>query len=697
MLQANGKLSDLYVSFVEANALLDQSGSPATDSISQRFGWPSLAETEREIEAIEVRMAARGPAECVNPTARPVEHLKHCFRLDETQLRLLLAAAAPLISVDLSRLYAFAWADFTLKQPSVGFLAELVADGTHNAESLVHEFRDHSPLVRYRLVALRDVQAHGTPTPLLHRAVTVPDRVVSFLQGVLEPIAARLVDTCELHSPADVLPVDDLVIRETTARNLDLSLKSALESPEGRPRLLLIGAPGSGRRTALRTALSSYGWGLMTVRLKSLLQEGERLEESLVEIGREALLRRCMLFIRGDSVFSDREIVNTLARPVSRALNPFEGPIAVAVTKPTPLVHWVVDGLFDVPFKFPTSAQQRTLWSKAIDRAGCRMNDDVPAILTQRFNVTPGTIHHAVNEAQTRAALLSNNTRVRLQVEDLTVAIRRRTDHALGAIAEPFGTNLNWDDVILPERILKVLREILTHAKHRETVYDDWGFKLKAPYGHGLSCLFSGVPGTGKTMMAAILAKTLGRECYRVDLSRVVSKWVGETQKNLAVAFDEAERGQVVLLFDEADSLFSKRTKQQSSNDRHANMEINYLLQRMDDYDGTTILTTNNDKGIDEAFKRRLKFKVNFPLPDAELRARLWQTMLPSQARVEDDIEFEYLGREFEMSGGNIRNAVLRAAFYAAEGDGIITHDLLYQAALAEAREMGMVVREEHD
>jgi len=195
-------------------------------------------------------------------------------------------------------------------------------------------------------------------------------------------------------------------------------------------------------------------------------------------------------------------------------------------------------------------------------------------------------------------------------------------------------------------------------------------------------------------MMSGVLAQTLGREIYRVDISRAVSKWVGEAEKNLALAFDEAERGQLILLFDEADALFSKRTKQQSSHDRFANMEINYLLQRMEAYDGMTILTSNKEKAIDEAFKRRIKFKVTFPMPDAKLRELLWRSMIPDTVRVEDDIAYDYLGEEFEMAGGHIKNAVLRAAFYAAEDDNVIKMEHLYQAALQEAREMGMVVRD---
>jgi SpoVK/Ycf46/Vps4 family AAA+-type ATPase len=270
--------------------------------------------------------------------------------------------------------------------------------------------------------------------------------------------------------------------------------------------------------------------------------------------------------------------------------------------------------------------------------------------------------------------------------------VRRRLDHALSAVAEPYTTTLSWDDVVLAPEVLETLREILSQARNREKVFDDWGFRRKLSYGRGLACLFSGAPGTGKTMMAGIMARELGQEIYRVDLARVVSKWVGETEKNLARVFDEAESAQVILLFDEADSLFSTRTEVKGSNDRFANMEINYLLQRMESYDGMTILTTNFEKSIDEAFKRRLKFRLHFPVPDADLRTQLWRSMLPTQATVADDVRFEFLGKKFTMSGGNIKNAVVRAAFYAAEGEGVITHALLERAATAEAREMGRLV-----
>ena len=313
--------------------------------------------------------------------------------------------------------------------------------------------------------------------------------------------------------------------------------------------------------------------------------------------------------------------------------------------------------------------------------------------LARRFSVSPAVVTQSVDEARTRLEHASRGqAKTPLTLEHLAVAIRRRLDHALSQVADPYVTTLGWGDVVLTAEVEGLLREIIAQAKNRELVYDTWGFRRKLSYGRGLACLFSGAPGTGKTMMAGVLARELGQEIYRVDLSRVTSKWVGETEKNLAKVFDEAESAQVILLFDEADSLFSNRTEVKGSNDRFANMEVNYLLQRMESFDGMTILTTNFEKSIDEAFKRRLKFRVHFPVPDLEQRTRLWQSMIPPGAPLHEDVRYEVIAKKFTLAGGTIKNAALRAAFYAAEEGTDITQALLERAATAEAREMGRLV-----
>ncbi len=647
MVQASGTLSQLFVGIDEARGVLGPEGSGPGDAL----GLPTLDALD---EAIEGHPARTDPGAGVRAVAERMG-------LDAAQTQLLLAAAGPAISIDLARLYAFAWADFAVKRPSVGFLCELLGD-----DGLRVELLPHARLVRYRLVTLRDAAAWGEPTPLLHRGVVVPDPVVAALMGDL-PSA----------EPTE-RPFDELLlgpgpqVRGATER--------AVEG--GQPRLFLIGPRGVGRRSAVAAVASERGWGVHAVELHRL---GEDPATALAEQMRSALLSRSVLVLRGDELFDDVETWDALAPRLGPLIDAYDGPLAITSAGPVASLHRSVTGLYDIAFTLPSAAEQRTLWARALGE-----DSDLADALGRRFTIAPGTIHDAVREARGRRALAGQSGPP--DEQDFAGAVRRRLDHALSQVAEPFATSLTWDDVVLPAEVKETLDEITAHARHREKVYDEWGFRRTMSYGRGLACLFCGPPGTGKTMVAGLIAQSLGREIYRVDLSRVVSKWVGETEKNLARVFDEAERAQVILLFDEADSLFATRTEVRGSNDRFANMEINYLLQRMEQYDGMSLLTTNFEQSIDEAFKRRLKFKVDFPMPDADDRASMWRRMIPAEASVADGVRFAVLGKRYKLAGGHIKNAVLRAAFYAAEADAPIDHALLEKAAIAESRELGRLV-----
>lgn len=264
--------------------------------------------------------------------------------------------------------------------------------------------------------------------------------------------------------------------------------------------------------------------------------------------------------------------------------------------------------------------------------------------------------------------------------------------HFLG-IAEQLRANVGWEDLVLPQDILVTMNEIISFARYRDKVMHEYGFAEKMPYGHALTVLFSGPPGTGKTLAACVIANELGVDCYRVDLSRVVSKWVGETEKNLAKIFDIATHTRALLLFDEADSLFGLRTEVKTAVDRYANLEVNYLLQRLEEFDGVCILTTNRPEAIDPAFKRRLRFKVSFPFPDVNMRSQLWRVLIPKKVPVDGKIKYDQLAADFELSGAQIRNAILRATFMAASEERALSHQDLMEAARKEAKEAGILVR----
>jgi len=248
---------------------------------------------------------------------------------------------------------------------------------------------------------------------------------------------------------------------------------------------------------------------------------------------------------------------------------------------------------------------------------------------------------------------------------------------------------------VLSPDLLDQIQALIGRVRHAHQVYEEWGYSQKAARGLGVPALFSGPPGTGKTMVAGIIARELGLELLQVDLSQIVSKWVGETEKQLSKVFDAAEAGHALLLFDEADSLFAKRTEVTGATDRYANLEVNYLLQRVESFGGITILTTNLDSSMDPALKRRLASHIVFWPPDEEERIALWRrTLTTGAAPVCEDVDLHRLARVYaDMTGANIRNAVLAAAFLAATESTRITHEHLDRAAKGEYRTMGRLLR----
>jgi len=332
--------------------------------------------------------------------------------------------------------------------------------------------------------------------------------------------------------------------------------------------------------------------------------------------------------------------------------------------------------------------EREAVWRDALTRRGLAGAD--AAELAARYRVGPGVIER-VTASVGDALRIERGAEPDSAVATAAVntAVRQHLENRIGDVATRVRRLATWSDIVLPEDLVDSLLEITGRVRYRKKVFEDWGYGRSITTSRGITALFSGGPGTGKTMVAGVIARDLGVELYRVDVSRITSKWVGETEKNLASLFDAAEDGQVMLLFDEADSLFAKRTNVQTSVDRYANMEVNYLLQRLDSFEGIAILTTNFGSAIDPAFRRRLSFRVTFPFPDEEMRERLWRALIPSEVPRAEVIDFSGLAMRFKLSGGYIRNASLRAAFLAAEEGLALTQDHIERAIRAEFREIG--------
>jgi SpoVK/Ycf46/Vps4 family AAA+-type ATPase len=334
-----------------------------------------------------------------------------------------------------------------------------------------------------------------------------------------------------------------------------------------------------------------------------------------------------------------------------------------------------------VPVAVPTLSARAALWRNALPTA----DDNIISDCAARYTVSPQLI------VSTAASVKAADAEVKPTIEVVHHALRARIEKKLSSVARRIETRQTWDDLVLPVDQFDLLIELVARVRHRNLVLEEWGFADKVGRGLGLSTLLSGPPGTGKTMIAGLVARELGLDLYQIDLSKIVSKYIGETEKQLAALFEAAESGHAILLFDEADSLFAKRTEVRSSNDRYANLEVNYLLQRIEEFSGITLLTTNHETAIDQAFMRRLAFHIRVPMPEEQERAALWQAMLPAKATTTGDLDFPGLAREFSMSGGYIKNAVLRAAYLSADAGTPISNEHLWRGARAEYEGMGKI------
>jgi hypothetical protein len=395
-----------------------------------------------------------------------------------------------------------------------------------------------------------------------------------------------------------------------------------------------------------------------------------------------ALLRGCVPVVSGLDVADPADPEGQ--EMLKQTLRAHPGPLVIRTAPEAALP--LEPGFVTVQLPPLSEGERATFWRGAVARAGLPVAD--PDALAARYRVGPGVIEHVVAQAVARRVheQLGPDEDAGPQLEVMAAQhIATRLTH----IATRVKRLPRWEQVALPGDIIDSIREFVARISQRKTVYETWGFDEKMSTSRGLTALFYGPPGTGKTMVAGLIARELGLELYRIDLARIVSKWIGETEKNLAEVFDAAEDGQVVIVFDEADSLFAKRTEVKSSVDRYANLEVNYLLQRLDTFEGIAILTTNLEGSIDSAFKRRMSLRLQFPFPDEEMRVRLWASHIPSEVPVQGDFDFAELARRFPLSGGYIRNSTLRAAFLAAQEQRPLSQEHLLRAIALEYRELG--------
>jgi SpoVK/Ycf46/Vps4 family AAA+-type ATPase len=339
----------------------------------------------------------------------------------------------------------------------------------------------------------------------------------------------------------------------------------------------------------------------------------------------------------------------------------------------------------------PDAVGSFSLWKEFISEYETEESVEVSQ-LAGKYKLQAGDIRYTLGGAY---AIARSMGRKAITAEDISSAVKQHNGKSLGEYAELLDSRISRDELVVDEETAKQLEYIENRLKYRNLVDAEWGFDEKVRYGKGVCSLFYGPPGTGKTMAARVLATQLGLDIYRVDLSRMISKYIGETQKNITELFERAKGVNALLFFDEADAMFAKRTEVSDSHDRNSNSEVAHLLQKLEEYDGISILATNLKDNIDDAFKRRIKYMVYFAFPDGDTRAILWKKMLPDKAPVEEGLDLDFFAHKFEMSGSEIKDAVLHAAYMAAREQTAIGNSHIMEAVKLSFAKYGKVLKRE--
>ncbi len=623
--------------------------------LGRGFASDHVAAAAEELAAHEQSIAA-------DPDWRtattPIGILVGELGLSARAVDILLVIAAASLRGEIARLFGILSND--AGRPIVDeLLVQQVLAGRHDRYDVAAELDPKSPLVRLGIVQLAGKRAR--PFAELAIDAVVLDRLRAEPPELGVGTSVRAAD-CALTE----LDISDAVLDRAY---------DALSKPSTTPlRIAVRGVAGSGRRALLAALASEAGLDLAIISASALPRTVDLFVPVLRHTLRAAQLAGLFpCVVELDQVAFEESAGRDVASEVLRA---HPGPLALVTHADAPIPFAAGHVAIDVPILPET--ERREVWARAL--AAAQLVAD-PDGLAARYRVGPGVIRRAV-----AAAVETGGETAAASIESF---IRQTRDARLGQFARRVDRLASWADLVLPPDILDSLRELVARVRHRRTVFEDWGMGRTMATSRGLTALFQGQPGTGKTLVAGVVARELGLELYQVDLSKVMSKWIGETERNLATIFDAAEDGQVILLFDEADSLFAKRTEVRSSNDRYANLEVNYLLQRLDSFEGIAMLTTNTGGSIDPAFKRRLSFRLSFPFPDEDTREQLWRAHLPPELPTAGTFTLDALARKYQLSGGYIRNACLRAAFLAAQEESVLHQHHLERAVALEFAELG--------
>lgn len=604
------------------------------------------------------------------------------FRLTPLEGEILLLALLAEADLKYERICAYLQDDVTARHPTVDLALNLLCTSLPERLQARRLFAPDAPLLRYRLLSLHAREGHEA---FIARTIHVEPRLASqLLEGSWEvsPWPPGLEPLFTLDGDWPALPED---FQKTLDR------LAQVDPPSG----LWVHLAGQDRWLLEQSAAQlGRAWGrpCLLLRLEALEPLPDAWADAMGAAVREALLRESALAISPPQHEEP---------PGSSLLMPLMAPAFEALTGFFYPVLWLGWAEKDLPLPSPGSrlvrlqcppldyTQRHHLWQRAT--SGQAVEEGALLTIAGRFRLSGVQIMRAARLARA-AAWQRAPASPQITFDDLARAARSVSAGHLGSLARRIEPRRSWEDLVLPPDRLAQLREMCNQFTYSPLVLDTWGFGKHSA--RGLSALFAGPSGTGKTMAAEVIAHALALDLYQIDLSGVVSKYIGETEKNLERIFEMARDSNAILLFDEADALFGKRSETHDAHDRYANIEVSYLLQKIEEYDGIVILTSNLRQNLDEAFLRRLQFSIEFPMPDEEARLAIWQRLLPEAAPLHPSVDLADMARRFKFSGGSIRNVLVNAAFLAAHDGQVIRTEHLLWAARREFQKLGRLVDE---
>ena len=652
------------------------------------------AEQLQLIFRLEQMIAARLQRNRELSISIPIMDLQQQLTLDELDIRLLIVSLAPHMNRKYLKLYGYVQDDLTCQYVTLDLLLRLCCRSDEDQVQVYRRMTDTSSNLRRLFTTLSTQAITNKDSSILVEPLVLESRMIHYIlqlnwryNGLLSSV--RYTEQQQYES---LLPIE-------IHKHLQQQIVKYVNDYRDQPlMILMIGTTGCGKTIHSKHLAQKMARPTLELDMTSLSNDIHLLGQTIELFLHEAKIMNAIpIFEHTEQLIPKNEEMERDFRlqKLQEQLQSWNDTVILHSNHHLPL-HSTYDQIDRViiTFPLPTLEEGSELW-KAYTVSKLTVHSTITLQLATKFQFTVGQIAATVQQAIAlkRWSMLDTNG-LQQETDDsywLHQAANGLIHHGLQQKSVQMKSQWDWQDLILPQETLQLLQQACHRVANRHIVMQEWGFERILPYGRGVSMLFTGPPGTGKTMAALVMAKAMQAELYRVDLTRIVSKYIGETEKNLAEIFDRAKLSGAILFFDEADAVFGKRSEVKDAHDKYANMETSYLLQKMEEYDGLTILATNFSQNLDDAFMRRIQYIIKFPFPDAVQREQLWRSIIPSHMPMEP-LDVPFLAKTFELSGGPIKNIVLTAAYLVAQDGKKLSMQHFIEAAIQEYKKTGKLL-----